>query len=214
MLEPPQTPLSHWFSPSALLTSLARPSFLPSGATVQGGFRTCIVSTDPAHSLGDALGLALPPGKLTAVPGVHGGGQGVCGKGDGEKSGGGSVHALEVDTAAALAEFQQLVRTLAKSAGAGPGGSSGGGGLLGSLDLGSFAEALETAPPGMDELAALAQVLALVRETGGSGPENGVPALRSIEAYVINVLLVVGEPREALYPSVPPLPPLSLFRHR
>lgn len=32
------------------------------------GLRTLIVSTDPAHSLGDALDIALPHGQLTRIP--------------------------------------------------------------------------------------------------------------------------------------------------
>ncbi|MHA1733848.1 MAG: ArsA family ATPase [Promethearchaeota archaeon] len=36
--------------------------------TAQNGKRTLIISTDPAHSLGDSLGVSLPPGETVEVP--------------------------------------------------------------------------------------------------------------------------------------------------
>lgn len=35
------------------------------------GRNTLIISTDPAHSLGDSLGFDLPPGEATTIPGVN-----------------------------------------------------------------------------------------------------------------------------------------------
>ncbi|GAH64579.1 unnamed protein product, partial [marine sediment metagenome] len=32
---------------------------------------TLIISTDPAHSLGDSLGINLPPGEPTPIPGIN-----------------------------------------------------------------------------------------------------------------------------------------------
>ena len=37
-------------------------------ACADAGYATVVVSTDPAHSLGDALGIKLVPGELTPIP--------------------------------------------------------------------------------------------------------------------------------------------------
>eukprot|EP00614_Pseudopedinella_elastica_P014875 CAMPEP_0172583242 /NCGR_PEP_ID=MMETSP1068-20121228/2841_1 /TAXON_ID=35684 /ORGANISM="Pseudopedinella elastica, Strain CCMP716" /LENGTH=791 /DNA_ID=CAMNT_0013376951 /DNA_START=116 /DNA_END=2491 /DNA_ORIENTATION=+ len=120
-----------------------------------GGHNTVVVSTDPAHSLGDALGVKLPRGELTPIAeadtsGAMGGQPGGC------------LYALEVDTEGAVEEFRSLVRGFGAKL-------DQKGGVLGSLDIGDFADVLDTAPPGLDELVALAKVLALVQQGGGPG---------------------------------------------
>jgi arsenite/tail-anchored protein-transporting ATPase len=60
------------------------------------GYDTVVVSTDPAHSLGDALltDLKHAHGELTPIPGVI--------------AGGGRLYALEVDTEGSLNEFKEV----------------------------------------------------------------------------------------------------------
>ena len=62
------------------------------------------MSTDPAHSLGDALGVNLVPGELTPIPGVP-----MMPDGDG------CLYALEVDVTEAVDEFKSLVRGFAQT---------------------------------------------------------------------------------------------------
>lgn len=54
------------------------------------GRNTLIISTDPAHSLGDSLGVSLPPGIPTPVPGII------------------NLTALEINPQANIAEFQGI----------------------------------------------------------------------------------------------------------
>jgi arsenite-transporting ATPase len=58
------------------------------------GFRTLIVSTDPAHSLGDALDVNLRSGQVLPIATET------------------NLWALEIDVDAALAEFQEAARGL------------------------------------------------------------------------------------------------------
>lgn len=118
------------------------------------GYRTLLVSSDPAHSLGDAL-----QQPLSGVPqsvDLH------APSGDA-----GQLWAMEIDPAAALQEFKNLVRNSTSDGanGVSP-GDRGGGGIMGSLglpDLGSeMAEMLfgiQEPPPGTDEIVALAKVI-------------------------------------------------------
>ncbi|KAG5185535.1 anion-transporting ATPase-like domain-containing protein [Tribonema minus] len=125
------------------------------------GHDTVVVSTDPAHSLGDALQMDLQgalKGTLAAVPGGAAGG------------GGGRLYALEVDTEGAISEFKEVVSSFLKRSKAqaeDKGGSSGG--LLDKLNLEDFAGVLDNAPPGTDELVALSKVLKLVRGENAEG---------------------------------------------
>lgn len=121
---------------SALAVSLA--------SSIEDDLRVLIVSTDPAHSLGDALDQDLRSSKgkpLVMTDPVTGG----------------RLHACEVDTAAAIDEFRENleafdVERLANSLGV----SSQ---LLEGLGLGEFSGLLNNPPPGLDELVALSNVL-------------------------------------------------------
>jgi arsenite-transporting ATPase len=113
------------------------------------GFTTAVVSTDPAHSLGDALDMDLSSGKVTEVQGLMGGGQ---------------LFALEVDTKDAIEEFKEVLRGLGGKKKKKNGERKKGSGLMAQLELDEFADVLESAPPGTDELVALARVLKLLKE--------------------------------------------------
>ena len=123
------------------------------------GMTVAVVSTDPAHSLGDALDMDLSSGRVTEMPGMP-------------PTTTGRLFALEVDTTDAVEEFKEVLRGLGgknknkKKGGAG----GGGGGLIASLELDEFADVLESAPPGTDELVALARVLKLLKE---GAPDTG-----------------------------------------
>ena len=115
------------------------------------GHNTLIVSTDPAHSLGDAFDVNLANGgKLVNIPTVD------IGIGSS-----GSLYALEIDTTEALKEFKGLLQdsTLQNS----ENGDSTGGGVLDQIKN-EFADILESAPPGADELVALTKVIKFLKE--------------------------------------------------
>ena len=103
------------------------------------GLKTLIISTDPAHSLGDCLATRLE-GHPTEVQGTDG-----------------NLWAMEVDTEEALERFKENLRGVSRM-----------GGRLGELGnkigLDEFAELLENPPPGTDEVVALGDVMEVMRE--------------------------------------------------
>lgn len=109
-------------------------------ALAERGLKTLVLSTDPAHSLADALDTLLPGGVPVEIEGSDG-----------------RLFAMEIDPAAAIAEFQKLVSDFAADDSGGIGAD-----LTRNLGLSDFAELLNNAPPGIDELVALTQVMELV----------------------------------------------------
>ena len=103
------------------------------------GFNTLVVSTDPAHSLGDALDVDLSSGEVVRVEGLAGA----------------SLYAIEVKVDEAVAEFKRLVSGISE------GGDAGG--IGGQLGLADFADIFDAVPPGVDELIALSKIVALAR---------------------------------------------------
>lgn len=111
------------------------------------GHTTLVVSTDPAHSLSDALDQDVSGGRPVPVSGTD------------EK-----VYGMEIDLEAARQDLRDLV------------GADGGKGLdnaLGSVGLGGIAdqlkdlrlgELLETPPPGIDEAVAIAKVVQFLKD--------------------------------------------------
>ncbi|CAE7895281.1 ARSA1, partial [Symbiodinium microadriaticum] len=104
-----------------------------------------IISTDPAHSLGDALGCKLSA-SAQAVENFAGSGE---------------LFAMEVDTAAAMKRFQETVRDALQQR-----QSDGGivGQVLKQLPMQDFVDLFDTLPPGSDEIVALTEVLEKVEK--------------------------------------------------
>lgn len=106
--------------------------------------KVLVVSTDPAHSLGDALDEDLRKAKGKPIPMT-------------DPLTGGRLYACEVDASAALEEFRQNlqafdVERLADALGVSPE-------LLDGFGLSEFSGLLNNPPPGLDELVALSNVL-------------------------------------------------------
>jgi len=106
--------------------------------------KVLVVSTDPAHSLGDALDEDLRKGKGVPIPMT-------------DPVTGGRLFACEVDAGAALSDFRENlaafdINRLADALGVSPD-------LLESLGLREFSGLLNNPPPGLDELVALSNVL-------------------------------------------------------
>ncbi|MFW9900816.1 MAG: ArsA family ATPase [Candidatus Thorarchaeota archaeon] len=102
------------------------------------GRNTLIISTDPAHSLGDSLGVELSPGISTPIEGIE------------------NLTALEINPKANMAEFQGLtnINPLEEM---GMEDMMGGMSLLGDLeDLSSMN------PPGIDEALAFGKILEFI----------------------------------------------------
>ncbi len=120
------------------------------------GRNVALVSTDPAHSLGDVFDLDFTGGNLVDVPLI------------GVPYTDGSLSVLEVDPSKSLSEFKGLIDNLIGSsnddggvgAGAGAGGSDGG-------DFGKtlreLGDVFDTLPAGTDEVVALAKVIGLIK---------------------------------------------------
>ncbi|KAL1520168.1 hypothetical protein AB1Y20_023638 [Prymnesium parvum] len=124
------------------------------------GFATLVVSTDPAHSLSDALMQDVSGGRPVAVDGCA------------------NLFAMEVETEEAIGRFRAAVGGFrASDLGLGPVAEE----LIGKLGLDEFADVLDTTPPGLDELLALAEVLALVRGEG-SAAELARPGAAALAA--------------------------------
>jgi len=102
------------------------------------GRNTLIISTDPAHSLGDSLGITLPPGEPTPVPEIN------------------NLTALEINPKANIAEFQGLTNVNPME-GIGMPGMMEGMPLMDDLQ-----ELTSMNPPGIDEALALLKVLEFI----------------------------------------------------
>ncbi|EKX35772.1 hypothetical protein GUITHDRAFT_160183, partial [Guillardia theta CCMP2712] len=103
------------------------------------GLRTLVISTDPAHSLGDALMTDLSKGKVTPVA-----------------EQGGNLYALEVDLKEAIEEFKAVIKSLK--------GSEDVDSIASKLGLSEMTDIFDVPPPGADELVALSKIISLVEE--------------------------------------------------
>ncbi len=102
------------------------------------GRNTLIISTDPAHSLGDSLGTELPPGEPTPIPGIN------------------NLTALEIDPKKNLAEYKGLTSVNPMEGMDMPGLMEGIPMMEDLQDLTSMN------PPGIDEAFALLKVLEII----------------------------------------------------
>jgi len=102
------------------------------------GRNTLIISTDPAHSLGDSLGVNLPPGEATRIPEVK------------------NLTALEIDPKADVSEYKGLTN-INPLEGAGMPDVMGGFPLMEDLQ-----DMTSMSPPGIDEAFALLKVLEFI----------------------------------------------------
>ena len=117
------------------------------------GHKVAVISTDPAHSLGDALDVDLTGGNLVDIPLI-----GVPGA-----TGEGSLSALEIDPNSAIGQFKGLVDKLI---GGGKDSEVMGEGSELKSTLQELESVFDTLPAGTDEVVALAKVVNLVKNGG------------------------------------------------
>lgn len=151
------------------------------------GHKVCLISTDPAHSLGDAIDMDLRGGKLIDCP-LYGVPSAAIGEG--------SLSVMEIDPSSALNEFKGIVDQLI---GTSSSSTSGGSDVRGTLqDLESV---FDTLPPGTDEIVALAKVVKLVKDgnfdrivldTAPTGHTTRLLGLPSFLADLIERLLSIA----------------------
>ncbi|MHA1337372.1 MAG: ArsA family ATPase, partial [Promethearchaeota archaeon] len=105
------------------------------------GRRTLIISTDPAHSLGDSLGQDLPPGLPTPVNGID------------------NLYALEIDPKASIEEYKRIANINPMDE-MGLGGANT---MMGNIPMmGDMEDLSDMNPPGIDEAFAFAKVLEFI----------------------------------------------------
>lgn len=129
-------------------------------AMASAGHDVAVVSTDPAHSLGDALDMDLRGGSLVDVP-LFGVVPAPMVPGSTLEAGEGSLKAMEIDPSSALKEFRDSIDNLV-----GKKNNNGSGNSDLSAALNSLGEIIDTLPAGTDEVVALAKVVQLVRRSG------------------------------------------------
>mmetsp|Transcript_3756 Transcript_3756/g.8431 ORF Transcript_3756/g.8431 Transcript_3756/m.8431 type:complete len:852 (+) Transcript_3756:71-2626(+) len=164
-------------------------------AMASAGHNVALVSTDPAHSLGDALDINLKGGNLIDVPLV---GVPPIMTSSGMKIGEGSLRALEIDPTSAIKEFKDSIdKLIGKNANELDGGNS-----EMSSTLRSLGELIDTLPAGTDEVVALAKVIQLIRrgqfdrvvlDTAPTGHTLRMLTTPSFLADVIERVLVVSK---------------------
>jgi arsenite-transporting ATPase len=108
------------------------------------GHNVALISTDPAHSLGDAIALNLAGGALQDCPLL------------GVPPNDGSLSVLEVDPSQALGQFKAVIDQLL--------GSKEDGASDITSALRDFGDIFDTLPAGTDEVVALAKVVHLVKK--------------------------------------------------
>ncbi len=113
------------------------------------GLRTLLVSTDPAHSLGDALATDLPSGQVTPIVTES------------------NLWALELSVDDAMDEFRSLAKGLdAESLSAALGVPRE---IIDNFGLDDLTSLFTNPPPGIDEIVALTKIFKYARETDVGG---------------------------------------------
>jgi len=110
------------------------------------GHKVALISTDPAHSTGDAIDLDISDGTLQDCPLL------------GVPSTDGSLSVLEVDPSTSLSQFKTVIDQLLGSEDDTDGGSDI------AKTLRDFGDIFDTLPAGTDEVVALAKVINLVKK--------------------------------------------------
>ncbi len=106
--------------------------------SAEHGRNTLIISTDPAHSLGDSLGVDLPPGVPTPIEGIE------------------NLTALEINPKANISELKGLTNI-------NPMEEMGMSGLMENMPLfGDMEELTSLTPPGIDEALAFGKILEFI----------------------------------------------------
>ena len=113
------------------------------------GHKVALISTDPAHSLGDAIDMNLAGGELMDCPLI------------GVPPSEGSLSVLEIDPSSALSQFKGLVDRLV---GSDKGATGQAAGIQNTLR--DIQEVFDTLPAGTDEVVALAKIINLVKKGG------------------------------------------------
>ncbi len=108
------------------------------------GRNTLIISTDPAHSLGDSLGVELLPGETTPIKGIP------------------KLTALEINPGTNMTELHNL--TSINPLGESGLSDMGMGGLLEGFGMGDLQELTSMNPPGIDEAFAFGKVLEFIEK--------------------------------------------------
>ena len=102
------------------------------------GRNTLIISTDPAHSLGDSLGVELSPGVPTPIEGIE------------------NLTALEINPKVDMSEYKELTNV-------NPMEEMGMSGLMDNIPIfGDMEELTSMTPPGIDEALAFGKILEFV----------------------------------------------------
>jgi len=102
------------------------------------GRNTLIISTDPAHSLGDSLGVELSPGVPTPIEGIE------------------NLTALEINSKVDMSEYKELTNV-------NPMEEMGMSGLMDNIPIfGDMEELTSMTPPGIDEALAFGKILEFV----------------------------------------------------
>jgi arsenite-transporting ATPase len=111
--------------------------------------RTLLVSTDPAHSLGDAVGVDLSSGLVTPIPSEQ------------------YLWGLEIDVDGALAEFKNTVSELDTADLASSFGIPTE--LVELFGINEIADIFANPPPGIDEIIALTKIFQFADKMDGTG---------------------------------------------
>ena len=147
------------------------------------GQKVALISTDPAHSLGDAIDMNLAGGNLVDCP--------LVGMPSSSSANPGSLSVLEIDPTTAIQDFKKTVDKLV-------GDSQDG---LGKT-LRDVQEVFDTLPAGTDEVVALAKIINLVKkggfdrivlDTAPTGHTLRMLSTPSFLAELIERLLVISE---------------------
>jgi arsenite/tail-anchored protein-transporting ATPase len=116
------------------------------------GHNVALISTDPAHSLGDALDMNLAGGNLVDCPLI------------GVPSNTGSLSVLEVDPSQSISQFKGVVDKLIGGGGGNDNNDPSRTGVRNTLK--ELETVFDTLPAGTDEVVALAKVINLVKKGG------------------------------------------------